>query len=65
MKFKELSIKLASWLDVFVFHIVFTFALKLFCLFFRMTEGSYIAIAIIRLNKATNMCDPQLKFIAT
>ena len=30
MKFKEPS---ASWLDFFVFHIVFTFILELFCLF--------------------------------
>ena len=33
MKFKEASIKLASWLNFFVFHIVFTFILKLLCLF--------------------------------
>ena len=32
--FKKPFIKLTSWVDFFVFHIVFTFILKLFCLFF-------------------------------
>ena len=40
MKFKGLYMKLAGWLDVFVFHIVFILVLKLFSLFFWMTKGS-------------------------
>ena len=46
MKFKEFSAKLTGWLDVFVFQIVFTLILKLFCLFFWMTKGSYTYINI-------------------